>query len=194
MAQTHETPSPSGPPAEVLADIFQKHSRQVLAAAYRVTGSKQDAEDALQTVFLRLTTRWEKIGLSDTPGPYLRRAAVNAAIDLLRSRATAGSIGLDDLSVEPSDKQSVSPERSQRDREFRRHLRKALLNLSDRNAQIFCLRYFEEFSNKEIAATLNLSQTRVAVILHRARKRLQPELQEFARSSSYGSDQRGDVS
>lgn len=181
MAQTHENREPAGPPPEVLSDIFEKHSRQVLAAAYRVTGSRQDAEDALQTVFLRLATRWERIGLSDTPGPYLRRAGVNAAIDLLRSRATAGSIGLDDLSVEPTDKKSVSPERSHRDTEFRRRLRQALLNLSDRNAQVFCLRYFEGFSNKEIAATLNVSQTRVAVILHRARKRLQPELRDFVK-------------
>jgi RNA polymerase sigma-70 factor (ECF subfamily) len=171
----------AGPPPGVLADIFEKHSRQVLAAAFRVTGSRQDAEDALQTVFLRLATRWDRIGLSDTPGPYLRRAAVNAAIDLLRSRATAGSIPLDDLNIEPADRQSVSPERSQRDREFRGALRRALLSLTDRNAQVFCLRYFEELTNKEIAAALNLSQTRVAVILHRARKRLQPELQEFVK-------------
>ena len=79
---------------------------------------------------------------------------------------------------------AIAPERSQRDSEFRRRLRQALLQLTDRNAQVFCLRYFEEFTNKEIAATLNLSQTRVAVILHRARKRLQPELRDFVKGES----------
>lgn len=170
-----------GPSEGALAELFQNHSRQVLAAAYRVTGSRQDAEDALQTVFLRLTSRWDELRLSETPGPYLRRAAVNAAIDLLRSRAAARAIGLDDLSVELSDSREASPERQHKDREFRKRLREALLVLTDRNALVFCLRYFEDLSNKEIAAALNVTQTRVAVILHRARKRLQPELLEFVK-------------
>ena len=183
-----------GPSEGALAELFQKHSRRVLAAAYRVTGSRQDAEDALQTVFLRLTTRWKDVGLSDTPGPYLRRAAVNAAIDLLRSRVAAGAIPIDDLGHEPADRHGVSPERWHRDREFRSRLRQALQALTDRNAQVFCLRYFEEFTNKEIAAALDLSQTRVAVILHRARKRLQPELMEFVASSPVETSPKGDES
>ncbi len=173
MAREQTTENPS---EGALGELFQRHSRQVLAAAYRVTGSRQDAEDALQTVFLRLANRWSEVGLSDTPGPYLRRAAVNAAIDLLRSRATVGAIGLDDLSIEPADRHAVSPDRWHRDAEFRRRLRQALLVLTDRNAQVFCLRYLEEMTNKEIAKLLSLSQTRVAVILHRSRKRLQSEL------------------
>ncbi len=179
MAQEETTADPSG---DALAELFQKHSRQVLAAAYRVTGSRQDAEDALQTVFLRLASRWDDVGLSSTPGPYLRRAAVNAAIDLLRSRAAAGAVPLDDAGT--PDRHGASPERRHRDREFRRRLRQALLALTDRNAQVFCLRYFEDLTNKEIARALGLSQTRVAVILHRARKRLQPELLDLVRGDA----------
>ncbi len=174
----------AGPSDDALAELFRKHSRRVLAAAYRVTGSRQDAEDALQTVFLRLASRWDDIGLSRTPGPYLRRAAVNAAIDLLRSRAAAGTIPLDDALNDPPDRHGASPERLHRDREFRRRLRQALLALTDRNAQVFCLRYFEDLTNKEIAKALGLSQTRVAVILHRARKRLQPELLDLVRGEA----------
>ncbi len=174
----------AGPSDDALAALFQEHSRRVLAAAYRVTGSRQDAEDALQTVFLRLTTRWGEIGLSATPAAYLRRAAVNAAIDLLRSRAAAGAIPIDELGSEPADRHGVSPERWHQDREFRRRLRQALLALTDRNAQVFCLRYFEDLTNKEIAEALGLSQTRVAVILHRARKRLQPELLDFVKGEA----------
>ena len=179
-----QTDNPGQPSEGALAELFQNHSRQVLAAAYRVTGSRQDAEDALQTVFLRLAGRWDEFQLSDTPGPYLRRAAVNAAIDLLRSRASAGAIGLDDLSHEPRDTRDASPERLHRDSEFRRKLRKSLTVLTDRNALVFCLRYFEDLTNKEIAAALNVSQTRVAVILHRARKRLQPELLDFVKGEA----------
>ena len=172
------------PGAGALGELFENHSRQVLSAAYRVTGSRQDAEDALQTVFLRLAGRWRDLNLSDTPGAYLRRAAVNAAIDLLRSRSAAGAVPLEDMPFEISDRSDVSAERQRQDSEFRQRLRKALLVLTDRNATVFCLRYFEEFTNKEIAAALGVSQTRVAVILHRARKRLQQELLDFVKGEA----------
>ena len=57
-------------PDNALESLFRQHSRRVLSAAYRVTGSRQDAEDVLQTVFLRLA-RHEKrgqAGLDDRAG------------------------------------------------------------------------------------------------------------------------------
>lgn len=177
--------TPSSMPDGSLERLYREHNRRVLAAAYRVTGSRQDAEDVLQTVFLRLARRWDEVKLSDTVGSYLHRAAVNASIDLLRSRARAGAVPLnDEPGRELPDRQDVSAERRHRDREFRGRLRQALLELPDRAARIFVLRYFEELANKEIAGMLNMSQTTVAVILHRARKSLQVQLREYVRGEA----------
>ena len=77
-------------PEADMARIYREHSARVLAAAYRVTGSSHDAEDVLQTVFMRLVRR-EGAALGDEPGAYLHRAAVNAALDVVRSRKTARS-------------------------------------------------------------------------------------------------------
>lgn len=175
--------APTTMPPERLAALFESHSRGVLGAAYRVTGNRQDAEDALQTVFLRLSRGGNEEELSDTPGSYLRRAAVNAAIDLLRARSRASSIPLDEIG-ELVDRSEASPERRHRDREFRLRLRRALLVLSDRYAEIFALRYFEGLTNLEIARLLKVSQTRIAVTLHRARKRLQSELRDQIRGEA----------
>lgn len=173
------------PGAGGLEALFQQYYGLVLSAALRVTGNRQDAEDVLQTVFLRLAKRWDEIDLSDTVGSYLHRAAVNAAIDLLRSRARAGAIPLDDPGApELPDAEGVSPERRQQDREFRRELRTAVLSLPERHADMFILRYFEDLPNKEIARMLDVTQTTVAVTLHRARKRLQSDLQQFVRGEA----------
>jgi DNA-directed RNA polymerase specialized sigma24 family protein len=59
----------------------------VFHAALRVTGRRSDAEDALQTVFLRVLARGEHELLARHPAAHFRRAAVNAAVDLLRTRA-----------------------------------------------------------------------------------------------------------
>ena len=88
MQTTASAMSLSGPSGDY-EQIFQQYHRLIIGAAFRVTGSNHDAEDVLQTVFIRLLRRWEKIDLSSNPGAYLRRAAVNASLDLLRARTRA---------------------------------------------------------------------------------------------------------
>ncbi len=93
-ATVHEMlPAPSG----ALESIFREYHGQVFSAAYRVTGSSQDAEDVLQTVFLRLLKRQSELDLEPSPGAYLHRAAVNASLDLMRSRSRTKSVPLDDF-------------------------------------------------------------------------------------------------
>lgn len=166
-------------PDDILASLYEQHSRRVLSAAYRVTGSRQDAEDVLQTVFLRLARRGESETLDERAGSYLHKAAVNAAIDLLRARTRAKAVALDEWPNEPVDTKGVSPEAGQRDSELRSSLRRALVDMPARHARIFVLRFFEDLSNKEIATMLGVSQTMVGVSLFRTRKRLRSQLQEF---------------
>src|SRR4051812_34016675 len=61
-------------------------------------------------------------------------------------------------------------------RELKPRLREAMSQLSPRQAEIFTLRYLEGLGNLEIARLLGASQTSIAVLLHRARHRLQKEL------------------
>jgi RNA polymerase sigma-70 factor (ECF subfamily) len=148
----------------------------VFRAAYRVTGNASDAEDVLQTVFVRLLRREDAIDLSRSAGSYLYRAAVNAAVDLLRKRTRAAAVELDSVEDTLVDAAEPGPEREERGRELADDLRRALGGLSTESAEIFALRYFEGFGNKEIAGLLGKSQTAVAVTLHRVRGRLQKEL------------------
>jgi RNA polymerase sigma-70 factor (ECF subfamily) len=159
-------------PAEQMARLYREHAALVLRTAQRVTGSTQDAEDVLQTVFLRLVRRGGRSGLSDSPTRYLCRAAINAALDVVRSRRAAGATPLD--SVEPSltDDSSPGPERAQGSREIREIVRRTLGELSPRSAEIVVLRYFEGYDNHEIAEVVGTSRSTVGVVLHRARQRL----------------------
>src|SRR5215470_15174089 len=69
------------------AEIFRQYSPMVYRTARAVTGNAEDAEDVLQTIFLRLI-RSEYTGqLRKNPNAYLYRAAVNLSLDLLRARS-----------------------------------------------------------------------------------------------------------
>ncbi len=175
LSQAESTAAPSGE----LERIFQRHHSRVFGTAYRVTGSAQDAEDCLQTVFLRLLRRRGSLDLSPSPGSYLHRAAVNAALDLMRARSRSRSIPLDDLDVPPMDGVEANPDRRQQDRELRRGLRQAILQLSPKSAAIFSMRFLDDTPNREIAEALNMSQAAVGVALHRARNQVKKEMSSF---------------
>lgn len=174
-------PEPLPAPSSALEGIFRQFHSQVFSAAYRITGSSQDAEDVLQTVFVRLLKRQDDIDLQPSPGAYLHRAAVNAALDLMRARSRNRNIPLDDGTGEPLPIESPEPhpERLQHDRELRRGLRQAILGLTPKNAEIFMLRFLEGVSNSEIADILGMTQTAVGVALHRSRHQVAKELRSF---------------
>ena len=78
----------SAPALALFAGLYERHYEAVFQAALRVTGRPADAEDVLQTVFLRVLSGSEQGDAVRQPAAYFRRAAVNAAVDLLRRRTT----------------------------------------------------------------------------------------------------------
>lgn len=164
--------------------VFREHHRRVFQAAYRITGNASDSEDVLQTVFLRLARRKSGHGLSDNPGSYLHRAAINAALDVVRARKSGRATALDDVEPVLADDPTRSPDRLQDGTEIRNHLRHALAKLNPKAAEVFALRYLEGYGNHEIASMLGTSRSTIAVMLHRARRRLKDEFGAFAGDGS----------
>ncbi len=170
-----------------LEALFQRHHDRVFRTAHRVTGSPADAEDVLQTVFLRVARGQESVVAADNPEAYFARAAINASLDLLRSRKRSRSVAIDDVENHASVAAFVSkhnPAKHQEDRELRELLSEALSRLGETAAQMFALRYFEGFGNGEIAKILNTSPLVVGVTLHRARSRLRKEIGRYLRQHS----------
>ncbi len=170
-------PAPS--PAADLERIFRDHHAMVFRAAYRVTGNANDAEDVLQTVFLRLVKRDPDAEPVGNMSSFLHRAAVNAALDLLRTRQNVRNIPLDELEPVLAEPAHRSPDRAQSSSEIRDWLRGALARLNPRIAEMFMLRFFDGKENPEIARLLNTTPGTVAVTLSRTRDRLQKEFEAY---------------
>lgn len=165
--------------------LFHEHKAMIFRAAYRITGSASEAEDALQTIFLRLMQH-EHLSERDAhdfsegklSGAYMHRAAINCALDIVRKRRLAPSLTLDEAPL-PTNSNSHNPESALEERELRCLLQKAVARLHPKSAEVFVLRYFEGKTNGEIAELLQTSALVVAVMLHRARTRLRSEISEF---------------
>jgi RNA polymerase sigma-70 factor (ECF subfamily) len=150
-----------------VAALFTQHHERVFRVARRITGSAEDAEDVVQTVFLRVLRREDPPLREGDAVNYLHRAATNASLDLLRRRKVARSESIDD---------SERLEGHEEGAEIRDRVRGALAALNPRAAEIFVLRYFEGYGNREIARLLQTSWSTVAVTLHRTRTKLKNDL------------------
>ena len=166
-------------PIGELESLFQAHHGRVFRTAQRITGSAADAEDVLQTVFLRLIKGQEEYDLSKNPEAYLSRAAINASLDLLRSRTRSKLVALDDVNTEALESGFRNPEMAHADKELQALVRAAVARLGKTAGEMFVLRYYEGFDNKEIAGFLNTSPLVVGVVLHRARTKLRKEIGHY---------------
>jgi RNA polymerase sigma-70 factor, ECF subfamily len=162
-----------------LETLFQAHHGRVFRTAHRITGSAADAEDVLQNVFLRLIKGQDDYDLSRNPEAYLSRAAINASLDLLRSRTRSKVVALDDVNIEALASGFRNPEVAHADRELQTLVRQAVARLGKTAGEMFVLRYYEGFDNKEIAVLLNTSPLVVGVVLHRARTKLRKEIGHY---------------
>jgi len=162
-----------------LEKIFREHHAMVFRAAYRVTGDASDAEDVLQTVFLRMLRRPPDAVAVDYVKTYLYRAAVNASLDLLKARQPARNVPLDEVEMRLMDSASAGPGGALDSGEIRKWLRQAIGQLSPSAAEMFTLRFFEGKANPEIAEILGTTQNTVAVTLSRARERIQREFKAY---------------
>jgi RNA polymerase sigma-70 factor, ECF subfamily len=166
-----------------LEEIFRAHQASVVKAAYRVTGSIADAEDVSQSVFLRLARGTVDPESISNLQSYLCRSAINAALDLIRSRGSQEAVPVEVADLLQSNS-SLSPERALSSLEIKNWLRRALGSLNPRAAEMFALRYLEGLENTEIAQLMNTSQAVVAVTLHRTRARLKKGLRGFMKGAS----------
>jgi RNA polymerase sigma-70 factor, ECF subfamily len=162
-----------------LERIFRENHALVFRAAYRITGNAGDAEDVLQTVFLRMLKRDPGADPVTNMTSFLHRAAVNAALDLARSRQNIKNIPMDEMEPVLAEPASRNPERLHNSTEIRDWLRDALGRLNPRIAEMFSLRFFEGKDNPEIAQLLNTTPGTVAVTLSRTRDRLEKEYRAY---------------
>ena len=149
-----------------LERLFHEHSAMLYRTAYGMLGNRADAEDVLQTLFLRLLQRDLPQSLLRNPAGYLYRAAVNASINVIRSRGRFVPAGADLLDV------ALDQEHSRNAEDLHRRLMEAVAGLNPKDTHVLVLRYVHDRSDAQIAQLLGVSRGTIAMRLFRSRLRL----------------------
>lgn len=150
---------------------FQNAVGQYQDMVYRIAlhqfGVSQDAEDAVQEVFLRLYTAEKPFDSGEHLRRWLIRVTINVCKDALKSPWRRRRVPLDAV-----------PDQPVFDRPEERELYQAVMALPEKYRTVLDLFYYEELSTKEIAALLGLRQSAVTTRLSRARELLKKQLKE----------------
>ncbi|WP_322921880.1 SigE family RNA polymerase sigma factor [Nocardioides renjunii] len=117
----------------------------LLRTAYLLTGHAQDAEDLVQTTLVKVVPQWRRI--ADNPEAYVRRVLVHENVSRWRRRRwrehSTGDLP-DVLAAEPDRAELLA-------------VRTALATLPPRQRAVIVLRYYEDLSEADIAATLGIA-------------------------------------
>jgi len=161
------------PLPEEFEALFHEHSEFVYRTAYRVTGSAEDAEDVMQTLFLKLL-RSRDAKSAQSLKAYLYRATVNTALNMVRTRKHQELTDRNELL-----ESGVSSPHPDREAHIQECLRMALAELKPRAAEIFILRYVHGYSDAEIGELLGTSRGTIAISLFRTRARLRKSIRHY---------------
>ena len=155
---------------EAFARLISRHQRLVLSVAYRFLGSREEAEDAAQEVFLRLWRAAAKYRPETALAAYLRTLTVNYCLDVRRKPRLLALDGGED----PPGQED--PHRDLEASERRGALEAALQSLAPAQRMAVVLFHLEGASMKEAARLLQISPKALESLLGRARATLREQL------------------
>ncbi len=168
--------------------LVERWDRRVLAFLYRSLGSREDAADLAQETFLRLFRAAGGYSPRGRFAPYLFRIAGNLARTEIRRRAVRrffsfGSPGdpeagasFEDAAARVEAPPQERPDHALMRSEAAERVRRAILELPERQRLAVTLKRFEGFSQEEIAGTMGVSVPAVEALLSRAMTALRKKL------------------
>ncbi len=166
--------------------LYREYRPVILQIARKIMGNEQDAEDAVQEVFVRVFT---KIGLLRglaSFSSWVRVLAVNVCRDMLRKKdrhpaesfealCAAGETRMNKkvLSISQQEEELIMGE-------LLENLHEKIGGLKREYQKLIILRYIDGLSYRKIAQLLGCSQTLVKSRLHLARKHLRRVCQDLS--------------
>jgi RNA polymerase sigma-70 factor (ECF subfamily) len=167
---------------EAFTRLVETYQKPVYNLCYRMLGEPEAAEDAAQETFLRAYQNLHRYDASRAFGTWLLSIAAHYCIDLLRKKKfkmfSLDAENDEDMAFELPDASSPAPEIESVKRELRDRLHLLLKKLDATDRAAVIMRYWYDFSEVEIARSLNLTVSAVKSRVHRSRRELAGMWQE----------------
>ena len=168
--QTSRPPIPLEPDARAtLADWVREHWDGVFGLAYRLSGSRHEADDLAQEAFLKAASRRELFEAGTNLRAWLLRIVTNTFLDSRRRKQTSRS---EQLPEQPPDVDAPGPGKAIENEELAEALSNALKQLPETSRAVFLLRTQEEMSFRDIGQAIGATEETARWHMLQARRRL----------------------
>jgi RNA polymerase sigma-70 factor (sigma-E family) len=154
----------------------------VLRFATALTGDRDLAKDLVQEVLVRVSGRWQEIGQLDRPEAYVRKMVVN---EYLSWRRRSWRLIPSEMSGHLAGRLSPDPADGYIERQA---LMAELAKLSRRRRTALVLRYYEGYSDAEIAEVMGCTQSTVRGHVFKALAALRIELDQPLAAAAPGKE------
>ena len=157
-------------------ELVRRHYQGVVLVVYRMCGDTGLAEDAAQEAFMRAWVNLPSYQPQARLRNWLYRIAVNAALDVLRSKPEET---LEDEQARMVTDQAAGPETALIEKERVALLQQAMTSLPEAARSVLVLREYGGLSYQEIAGVLDVPVGTVMSRLNYARNRLREILRSY---------------
>ena len=154
-------------------EIVRRYQDLLYRHAERMTGRQDDAEDVVQSAFIKAHRNLRKCRDPERVGAWLFRIGANACKDFLKSKRV--TIPFDQVPGLPSN--DGDPEHDAEMGRVRREIERALQSLPVEQREAFLMKHVEGWSYEQMSETLDVSVPALKMRVHRAREELQVLLQ-----------------
>jgi RNA polymerase sigma-70 factor (ECF subfamily) len=166
---------------DAFRQLVERHQDDVFYLALGLLRNRDDAEDVVQDVFIRIYKSLGRFRGQARLSTWLYRVTLNACRDLQRKRrftALQESLGLVPRAESRwrEERADADPERAAASGEMRQDVARAVKRLSPAERDVFVLRQFNQLSIRETAEITGRAEGTVKNLLYRALRKLQKEL------------------
>jgi len=179
MNKSKRNPQASSDVSNDFRKLFDQYQHLVYNICYRMTGNREDAEDATQDVFLKIHRSISRFRGDAKLSSWIYRIAVNTCLNRERRKKLAYWVSLDFLMQEESESQPLSeetPDHQIESSETERIVQKTIQSLPARQKTALVLHRYENLSYEDIASVMEISLPAVESLLHRAKENLTQKL------------------
>jgi RNA polymerase sigma-70 factor (ECF subfamily) len=158
-------------------ELINRYQRKLFIYLYRLIGNKEETEDLLQNVFLKVYKYCDNFDTQRKFSSWIYRIAHNEAVNYIKRKNIKKFISLEDF---VSDKDRIetksntkSPMEVWMSKELRNEMKEALKKIPDKYREVLEMRYFAEKSYEEISKILKKPVNTVGTLINRAKQRLE---------------------
>jgi len=162
---------------QVFGEIFHLYYAPLCTYCMRFVNSQEEAEEIVQTLFLKLWSKHDQLFVNTSLQAYLYRAVLNYALNYLKQLKTHKEFE-QYIGFQTKDR-ATNPDNTLEENDMQRIMKIAVLSLPEKRREVFELSRFEGLKNHEIAQKLNISVKTVENQMTKAFEHLREVLRDY---------------